>query len=352
MLMLLSVLTGCSPLVLEADPSDVLEDTGAATLTSTDDSGDPDGSSDSGGPGDTGDTGSTDDADDALTAHPTTPPALPTYSEGACPALRGGATLEETENTGFLSSGNERSFRLLVPESYDGSTPMPLVFAWHWLNASSDSFISQGEMESAVEQMDFIAVFPDDIEDAYLFNWPFFEVDDAEQELVFFEDLLACVSEQYTIDPAQVHGIGVSAGGLWLTYLSTTERVQHFASIMTLSGGLGEAYGFWEMDWQPQERKFPALVLNGGDSDWFGIDFHAASERYAAALLEDGHFVVTCEHTEGHAMPPMEPPVKGQTTFYALWQFMLDHPYSLDAGESPYEDGLPDFFPEWCGLAE
>ena len=71
------------------------------------------------------------------------------------------------------------------------------------------------------------------------------------------------------------------------------------------------------------------------------------------ALLDEGHFVVYCEHDDGHAMPPMEPPVEGYTTFYALWQFMLDHPYDLPPGDSPYwSSGLPETYPEWCAIAE
>ena len=94
-------------------------------------------------------------------------------------------------------------------------------------------------------------------------------------------------------------------------------------------------------------------MLNGGDSDWLGIDFHVASERYVSTLRDDEHFVVACEHDTGHGMPPMEPPVEEYTKFYALWRFMLDHPYEVQANDSPYlvDGSLPDYYPEWCGIA-
>jgi len=286
------------------------------------------------------------------TTHPTIPPDWPDYSEGLCPTLIGSNVSDLAVNDGFLSSGNERSFRLMVPSHYDGSHPLPLVIGWHWMNASSSSFVRDGELERAVEEMDFIALFPDDIEDAYFFNWPFVETWGVEQELLFFNDLLACVSGQYNIDPYQVHGVGVSAGALWLTYISTTEEVTPFASVMSLSGGLGEVLGVWEMEYVPQERKFPALVLNGGPTDWLAVDFHAASERFIDELRADDHFVVGCEHDQGHAVPPFEPP-EGETLFFGMWSFMFDHPYDLDAGVSPYQaDGvLPSYLPEWCWIA-
>lgn len=279
------------------------------------------------------------------------PPALPGYSGGTCPALTHGATRDSSVNTGFMSSGVARDFRLMVPEDYDASRAYPVVFAWHWLNASSGSFVRDGELESAIDQMDFIVVLPDGKEE-YIFDWPFAETWGAEEELVFFDDLLTCVGEQYSVDLDQVHGIGVSAGALWLTYLSTTSRSQHLASVSSLSGGLGNVFNLWQMQWATPPRAFPAVVLDGGPTDWLGVDFYQASLDYRDALRGDGHFVVYCEHDQGHGMPPIEPPVADQTVFYSLWQFMLDHPYSVGEGASPYEGGLPDFYEEWCSVAE
>jgi hypothetical protein len=143
----------------------------------------------------------------------------------------------------------------------------------------------------------------------------------------------------------------VSAGALWATYLSTTDRANHFAAIESLSGGLGDVFGAWRMEHTPQPKKFPAIVLWGGPSNWLGLSFEQASMRYRDALLADGHFVVECIHGSGHTVPPIEAP-EGDTGFRSLWRFMLDHPYDLRAGESPYlETGLPDVFPEWCRIA-
>ncbi len=253
-----------------------------------------------------------------------------------------------------MSAGDTRSFRLLVPMSYDGSQPMPLVFAWHWLNASSNSFVQDGELESAIEEMGFIAVLPDKLlkangDKAYLFDWPFVEVSNAEKELTFFDDMLSCVSEQFSIDPTRVYGIGVSAGALWLTYLMSTDRIDYLAAAESLSGGLGEVAGAWEMQFTPRPHKFPAVVLWGGPTDWLGVNFAEASMRLRDALLIDGHFVVVCTHDAGHAVPPIDAPPWSNTRFWSLWRFMLDHPYAVRP--SPYEStGLPAGFPDWCSL--
>jgi hypothetical protein len=289
-----------------------------------------------------------------------TPPPVPAYTHGTCPTLVGAPTSDAAVVTGFATGDQLRSFRLLVPDSYDGSTPYPLMFAWHWLNASSGSFVSQGELESAIDEFPFIIVLPDERQrdngdKVYQFDWPFAETWGAEPELLFFDDLLSCVDANFNIDHAQVHGIGVSAGALWVTYLSTTTRSAHLASVVSLSGGLG-AVGFngtgWQMEWAPQPRKFPAIVLWGGEHDWLGVDFEAASMAYRDALIGDGHFVVECVHDQGHAVPPIEPP-PGSTKLAFLWRFMLDHPYAVPAPTSPWQQaGMPSSLaPSWCRLA-
>jgi hypothetical protein len=205
--------------------------------------------------------------------------------------------------------------------------------------------------------MNFIAVLPDDLKGAdgkkvYRFDWPFAETWGAPKELAFFDDLLACVDHELQIDHRRVYGVGVSAGGLWVTYLSTTSHVQWLAAVESLSGGLGEEPVLFKMEFKPQPNKFAALVLWGGPTDWLGLSFEQASKKYRDALRADGHFVMECVHDKGHAMPPITPPSDGTTKFKPLWEFMLDHPYGLPAGASPYlKTGLPPDMPSWCKIA-
>ena len=144
----------------------------------------------------------------------------------------------------------------------------------------------------------------------------------------------------------------MSAGALWLSYLGSTERADHFAALESLSGGLGEVLGAWEMEYTPQPNVYPALVLWGGPLDWLAVNFQEASLRLIDALRVHDHFVVQCTHDAGHGVPPIEVP-EGVTRFRSMWRFMMDHPYGLEPGWSPYlETGLPDVFPDWCMISE
>ncbi len=285
------------------------------------------------------------------------PPPVPEYSHGQCPVLTGGPDRWSSVVTDFPSGDAQRTFSLVVPDNYDGSEPWPVVFGWHYLGGASDSLINHGELERATAERQFIAVLPDVLENedgdnAYLLDWPFAEFWGIDAELLFFDDLLSCVNDQFNIDTHRIYGLGVSAGALWLSYLSTTERANHFAAIETLSGGLGEVLGVWEMTYTPQPNKFPTMVLWGGEIDWLGLSFHEASLRYQDALVDDDHFVVSCVHDAGHGLPPLDDPEEGQLRFDMLWDFFLAHTYGSPPNSSPYhQSGLPESFPPWCQIA-
>ncbi len=290
------------------------------------------------------------------TEWPRTPPPLPTYSHGACPVLNAGSTLASSLNASFTSGVHSRRFRLVVPPSYDpaGTDRWPLVFAWHWLAGDSRQMIEEGEIFASAERNHMIVAVPDQLQvdggSVNAFTWPILDPTMAEPEIVFFEDMLACVAGAYRIDPTRVHGLGVSAGALWLTYLTSTARARYFASVAILSGGLGEVLDAWRLTYAPQPNKFPALVLWGGPTDRLVVDFNLASQRLRDALVDDGHFVLTCTHDRGHALPPFMPP-PGDSRFTFLWDFFARHPYGLAPATSPYiTDGLPGSAPSWCSI--
>jgi hypothetical protein len=107
----------------------------------------------------------------------------------------------------------------------------------------------------------------------------------------------------------------------------------------------------FNMTYTPQTNKFPALVLWGGPTDMFILDFAAASMKLRDALAGDNHFVVTCTHMSGHGLPPIPPPPDGGTFLAPMYEFLMDHPYGLPPKTSPYQQtGLPSDYPSWCQI--
>jgi predicted esterase len=235
-----------------------------------------------------------------------------------CPAL------VEGENAGFPSAGLERTFRLFVPATWTAGTRYPLVFVWHGLGQSQDEIEENSNIEALV----------DEFEDKPGVEWDQLGVGE-NPDLVFFDDMITCIDKGYGVDPDRVHSTGLSAGGLWTTYL-TMFRSETIASSVAFSGGL-------LVDYPAPEAKRPMIAAWGGPEDTaFDQNFDVLANDLISEIVPAGHFVLACDHGQGHKWLPEFSP-------WAL-QFLLDHPRTL--AEEPYAAGLPaGVFPEYCTIA-
>lgn len=270
----------------------------------------------------------------------TMPPPLPVY-DGTCPALEAGRNTIE-------SSGAERELILVVPEDLQPGERVPVFFLWHWLGGSAGSFVDRGDVQTAADVFRFVAVVPEEKGDLG-FRWPF-TVNESEErfeeELQFFDDMLACVAEQFEVNESCVSSVGVSAGALFTAQLAQG-RGKHLASFLSLSGGTG---GEVIRPWAGSSHVMPAMVLWGGPTDSCIINFDQVSRDLEQGLDGDGHFVLECVHNCAHGQPPFDVPM-AMTEFEPLWMFALDHPYWLEDGASPWlETGIPTDMPAWCAI--
>ena len=313
-----------------------------ASQGSSDDAGDSEGPSDSEGPGtDEGTTGVDTPFDAGLCAEAPPmgsplPPGPPAYSGGVCPMLQPGY------NTGFTAGGLVREFALIVPSNVDDTGTYPLVFAWYHIAGNAMDFVNEVEAQTLADTARAIIVIPQD-SGMFEAKWPDTPLDIGQSgvDLAMFDDLYACIAQQYAVNTQCVSSLGVSAGGLWTSYLATV-RGQHLASNLTISGGHpSEIVGPW-WPWA-SPRPYASIVMWGGPSDMLGIDFNTASLNLVGNLSGSGHFVLRCEHGGGHGVPPVG---DGDPLNTAL-DFIRNHPFWLN-GESPLDMGLPAFYPSYC----
>ncbi len=285
------------------------------------------------------------------------PPPLPAYSAGSCPAIAAG-------RNAFTSGGVTREFLVVVPTDYDPAVErLPVVFMWHYLGGSADSMLTHGQAQESADALRFIAVIPEKLGDLAIelplvgtFDpaWPYLEsASDArvQQELTFFDDMLACVAGAFAIDESCISTVGVSAGALWTSQL-LQHRSERLASAIVMSGGIGPAtsglgagLGLEVRGFTGVTHRMPILLGWGGPRDQCGLAFQRASLNLESHL--EGHFVEECVHNCGHTVPPVD----AAAGLSVLWSFALDHPYWLRDGESPYlARGRPSGTPDWCGL--
>jgi hypothetical protein len=283
----------------------------------------------------------------------------PPYTGGMCPVLVAG-------NNTITSTGHTRQFILVVPANLSSEEKLPVLVMWHWLGGSPSGFLDRGEVQQAADAQRFLAIIPYS-EGAMLFGqynlrWPFditMTSDRMNEEHTFFDDMLACAEAQFNVNQNCVSTIGVSAGALYSDQLAQA-RSYRLSSFVSLSGGVGDTI---IRPWSGSAHILPSIVLWGGDGPprqdgikdilgcfGIGMDFSVASHQLESNLTSEGHFFVECIHNCGHVEPPLTPP-PGESKFAGIWGFVLNHPFWLAPGDSPYlRTGLPPTLPQWCGI--
>jgi poly(3-hydroxybutyrate) depolymerase len=247
-------------------------------------------------------------------------------SEGTCPALASGGVLQ------FASAGVERTIHVFLPDG--GAEGAPLLFVWYPLGWSAGQFASAIDAASLARELDMVVVLPEETE-GNLFAWEFL-VHPSPHDLTLFEDVRSCASEQLAVDLHRVYTTGMSAGGLFSTYL-TMHRSDALAASLIFSGGTEPV-----VEYEAPEEDIPVLLFHGGASDTFAagpitVDFYDTTQSAAADLAEDGSLVIVCAHSGGHTLPP--------SGFGTVATWLLPHRFGAS---SPFEDGDLSALPAGC----
>ena len=253
------------------------------------------------------------------------PAPLTEPTDGACPDFGDGGRVK------FTSMDLERTALVYFP--VDPSEPPPILFVWHPLGGNAQYMNSTLSLKDYAEENETIVIAPDS---SGKFPFEFDFVGGGEEDLALYDDLRSCAVSELGGDIARVHTMGFSAGALWASFLGI-HRGDTLASIMPWSGGTGSV-----VDYATPAGPFAALLTYGGESDTFDagmavVHFDEATLEFAASLIADGHFVVTCNHGGGHDYPPQP------DTFLREWP--LPHRYGA---ASPFADGDFSVFPDIC----
>jgi len=146
----------------------------------------------------------------------------------------------EPGTTGVLEEsididGQARTFVLSVPESYDGETPLALVFAWHGLGGSG----SLARLYFGVEQVAdgaAIFVYPDGLPIAEQGDEPGWDLAADGIDVALFDQLLEELSGSYCIDSSRIFSIGHSYGG-YMTNRLGCSRADVLRGVGPVAGG-------------------------------------------------------------------------------------------------------------------
>lgn len=122
---------------------------------------------------------------------------------------------QDLTNETVLYDGNLRAYSIYVPDLYDGSTHVPLLFNFHGGDGDILGHLYTSDMRPIADTANFIAVYPQALEDpndGYSANW--IHKDPTDHDDVFFVDtLIDIISSEYAIDPSRIYVCGYSLGG-------------------------------------------------------------------------------------------------------------------------------------------
>lgn len=138
--------------------------------------------------------------------------------ETSSPGCDSGTTLSDGEHV-FQLEAKERTYIVRLPESYDGTTPLPLVLALH-PNGSDAGYWDDETTEGPLNARDHLsdkAILV--IAEAIGGNWRDYDTEEAtwparvEEELLYFDKVLDDAKSGLCIDESAIFSIGFSGGG-------------------------------------------------------------------------------------------------------------------------------------------
>lgn len=250
-------------------------------------------------------------------------PLLPEYSGGECPTL-------ELDGNSLETGDAERDFRLFLPEDPAGK---PVYFFYYGTGDSADRY---DDFQDVADAWDMVVVVPA-ARGNLTFEWPIMVAEDPADELVFFDDMIACIAAQFEVDTTRIYASGFSAGALWTTTLAM-KRSQILAAAAIYSGGTGDLVQPFAAPLYP----IPVLGYWGGDGDVFAgfVNFAEFMNAFMDQMVDAGNFVIGCNHDTGHTIPLGE--------LENGIDFVLEHAWQQP---SKYENGsLPSYLPDYCEI--
>jgi predicted esterase len=219
-----------------------------------------------------------------------------------------------------IANGVPRTFSVQMPRD---TSRMALLFLWHgWMQVPTE-FANTIVYDVPARRwvpfdpnafpMPLMIVTPYDtklIPPAGL-DW---DIVSGAKDFPFFEAMLQCIQQQFTIDKTRIYSFGFSAGAVFTNLLSA--KYPHlFAATISESGAWFNDQTQWSdvsipiIQWQwpafnPADRG-NVLLSHGGPNDYATVISLENTNRKALPFLRaNGRTVMECAHTFGHTLDP------------------------------------------------
>jgi len=178
-----------------------------------------------------------------------------------------------TNTQTILHNEINREYVLYVPNSYDGSTTVPLMLNFHGFGGSASDFMSNADMRSLAESNNFILVYPQGSCLNGFSHWNACPTGGDNKsnadDFGFVEAIVNTISAQYQVDMERIYAAGFSNGGM-MAYGLANYKSDLIAAVASVSGVMLDCIG-------PTSHPMPVVHLHGtsdnvlpynGDAEW------------------------------------------------------------------------------------
>jgi polyhydroxybutyrate depolymerase len=176
----------------------------------------------------------------------------------------------------IVHDGIEREYILYVPNSYDGTSVVPLLLNFHGFGGSASEFINDADMRAEAEANSFILVYPQGSCLNGASHWNPCPVDgdnkSTADDVGFVEAMISEISSQYNLDMERIYAAGYSNGGM-MAYGLANYKSDLIAAVASVSGAMLNCIG-------PTSHPMPVIHLHGtsdgvvsynGSNDWNSV---------------------------------------------------------------------------------
>ena len=176
----------------------------------------------------------------------------------------------------LVHDGMNREYIIYVPNSYDGTSAVPLLLNFHGFGGSASQFINDADMRAEAEANSFILVYPQGSCLNGASHWNPCPIDgdnkSTADDVGFVEAMISEISSQYNLDMERIYAAGYSNGGM-MAYGLANYKSDLIAAVASVSGTMLNCTG-------PTSHPMPVVHLHGtsdavvsynGSNDWNSV---------------------------------------------------------------------------------
>ena len=181
-----------------------------------------------------------------------------------------------TNSQSMVHDGINREYLLYIPESYDGTSPIPLMLNFHGFGGNASYFMNYADMRAVAESNTFILVYPQGscTDGSAYWNPCPAGIDNKStiDDFGFVTSMINEISSQYVVDMERIYAAGYSNGGM-MAYGLANYKSNLVAAVASVSGAMLGCIG-------PTSRPMPIVHLHGtndavlpyaGSNDWSSV---------------------------------------------------------------------------------